>query len=142
MTKLTFGDLESEVLEEIAGAVEDKGAHVARVEAVNVLVGGDGLDDRLFVYLGRQGKLDENAVEFRVPVQFLDTGKDLLFRGVRRQFLDERVDARGGAGFRFLFHVDAGGRIGADYDDGEAGFATVPGGKAGGLGCDSFAQAF
>src|SRR5690606_7712599 len=81
-------------------------AHVYRVEPVNVLVRADGLQhfarvDRLW-----HRHLAQQAVHFRVVVQFFDYGQHFVLRRGGRKAAFDRTDANLFAGLDLAAYVD------------------------------------
>ena len=68
-----------------AGEADGEPAGVDRVEAVDVLVGIDGEDDRVGVDMRRQRQLDEDPVDRGVGVEAVDQGEQLGLRSCRRE---------------------------------------------------------
>ena len=94
-------------------------AGIDDMEAVDVLVRVDGIDDGLLVDLVGQWQLHQDAVHGRVVVQFLDLGQQRLLAGAGVHLVLIGVHA----GFDGLFalgaDVDLTGRIFAHENDGQ-----------------------
>ena len=90
------------------------------MEAVDVLFGGEGVDDLLFVDVARQRELDEDAVDARIPVEPVDDAEEFGFGDVAA--ISERlgVDAHFEGGFLLAAHVRGRGGVVAHEDDAEA----------------------
>ena len=98
---------------------------VERVDAVDVLVRIDGVDDGAQADRRRQRHLDDDAIDAGVRVELADRGDD---RGLRRLAfeLDEAgVDPDLGAAADDLLEVDGRGRVAPDDDDGEPGRSAL-----------------
>src|SRR4029077_6257240 len=61
-----------------SGAAADQTTEAYWMKAVNVLRGIDSLENALGVDLGREGKLDENAIDGVIVVQVLDEAQHLF----------------------------------------------------------------
>src|ERR1700716_3660056 len=107
-----------------AGASADEAAEVDGMKAVHVFCGIDGFKDALGVYLRRERKLDEDAVDIVVAIQVFDNSEHLegSYRGRWRDQSAGETDLF--AGGNFAFHVELRGGIFADEDGGEAGTNT------------------
>src|SRR5712692_377449 len=104
-----------------SGAAADETTEIYRMKTVNVFCGIDGFENALGVDLGREGKLDENAVDGVVVVQVLDEAQHLVGgdgggRGVHPTGQAELL-----AGGDFGFYVEQRGGIFADEDGSQAG---------------------
>ena len=89
------------------------------MKAIDVLVGGDGIEHGLPLNMRRQGKLHQNSVDLGVRVQPVNEGQQLGLAGLRGQMMVGHVQAGGVAGLLFIANVDRGGRILADQHHGQ-----------------------
>ncbi len=101
------------------GDALDQAPDVVRVETVNVLGRVDLFDDGGGEDLIGQGQLHQDAVDLRIAVELVDEGKQGDFRGGMRQIVGHRADADLLAGLALVAHVDLGGGVVADLDDGK-----------------------
>lgn len=103
-------------------------ANVVRVEAVDVLLGRDGLGDAALAVAANvvgEGQLDNDAVHAVVLVEAVDLGHDLdLADAVLESTELDQGALDAGLGRRLEFHLDVGRRVGARalLDDGEVRF--------------------
>ena len=108
-----------------AGLAPQHLADVDRMEAVDVLIRGNEVDDLLGADVFRQGQLDEEAVVAVVAVEAVDLAEDLLLGRVGRH-ADRRLedaDLLGGLGLGR--HIGDRSGILADQDDGQAGHVPL-----------------
>ncbi len=68
-------------------------AGIDDMQAVDVLLRQDGLDDRFGIQMFRQGKLNENTVDGGVDIQGLNEGGQFLLRCFFRQRVLDRSKA-------------------------------------------------
>ena len=95
---------------------DHQAAHVIGVEAVHVLIPGDGVQHRLLVQMPGQRKLAQDAVHLRVAVQRLDQVQQRLLCGVLRQGVLKAQKAALGAVLFLPGHIDPGGGV-VPYQD-------------------------
>ncbi|OPZ94448.1 MAG: hypothetical protein BWY71_02395 [Planctomycetes bacterium ADurb.Bin412] len=67
---------------QIGRLADDHPADIDRVEAIDILIGVNGIQDAGFVDVFGQGKLDEDSVNFRVLIILANQGQQRLFRNV------------------------------------------------------------
>ena len=103
---------------ETRGVLKREFGDIHGMEAVHILAGIDGADDRGFVDLRRGRGLDEDAVNGGVGVEFFDEGEKFLLRGVGGEFLFHGVESEFGGLAVFRAHVGAGSRVVADEHHG------------------------
>lgn len=96
-------------------------AHVLGVETVHVLPGVDGLDRRVHGNLGREGLLDQDAVDLGIRIQLLDRAEQLLLRRVLGHHEGLVGHAHLLAGLALHLHVELRAGVVADQDGREAG---------------------
>ena len=89
------------------------------MQAVDVLVGVDGLGDGALVDVRGERELDEDAGDAGVVVEPAHDAEQLVPRDVGGRGERAGVDARLGAGARLVADVGGGRRIVADEDGGE-----------------------
>ena len=111
-----------------AGVAGDEGRpahgeqpHAGGVEAVDVLGGVEGFDDGERVEVGRQRKLDQDAVEGVVAVQRAHQVENVAVGRGGGEVEDAAVHAYPGAGLDLVADVNVGGGVVADEHGGEAG---------------------
>ena len=75
------------------------------MKAIYVLFQADGAEDRLFVDMGGQRKLHQNAMHGRIGVQVPHNGQQFLLADVLRQVVGKGCDANLGAGLLLHAHV-------------------------------------
>jgi hypothetical protein len=63
------------------------------VEAINVFVGGNMLQDIVCLNMGREGELNQNAMDGGVVVKRINKGQELYFTGAVRQAVYHRLNA-------------------------------------------------
>ena len=85
-------------------------------EAIDVLVGRDGVDDLLLVDVLGEGELDDEAVNLLVVVEEMDGLEELLLGGGLRHAVDRRGEAHLVGGLLLVGDVRLAGAVGA-YDD-------------------------
>ena len=96
-------------------------ADVPLVEAVDILLRVDRGDYLFLINLLRRRRLHENAVDFRIGVQFGDQGKHLLHRRVGGEHPFLRIDAKLGALLHLGIDVDLRCGIVADQHHRQSG---------------------
>ena len=104
-----------------AGLVEPEPADVHRVEAVDVLLRVDPVEDVARRQARGQRQLDEDAVDPRVGVELVEERQEVGRGGRRRQDVAEAGEAGLGAGAGLRADVDPRCRVVADQNDGETG---------------------
>ena len=104
-----------------AGSAHGQQPHAGGVEAVDVFGGVEGFDDRERVEVGRQRKLDQDAVEDVVAVQRAHQVEEVAVGRGGGQSEDAALDAHAGARLDLVADVNVGGRVVADEHGGEAG---------------------
>ena len=95
------------------------------MEAVDILVRVDGVDDGLFLDVIGQGQLHQDAVDRPVGIQFGDETEQVCLRRVDVQPVLETFHAAGDRLFRLVADIDLAGGILADQHDREAGRQAV-----------------
>ena len=103
-----------------AGAAADEATEIDGMKTVHVFCGIDGLQNTLGIHLGRERKLDKNAVDVVVAIQVFDDGEEIEGgHGGRRR--EERAgEAELLAGGDLAFDVELRGGIFSDEDRREA----------------------
>ena len=99
-------------------------ADVFGMEGINVLLGIDAVDDLVFVYMLRQGELNEYAVHRRIGVKLIDLCKERILVGI-----GGHSDLKGGythlkAALMLISYVNCGCRIVTDEDHRKSGRIT------------------
>ena len=97
-------------------AVGPELSHVERVEAVDVLLMGDGGDYLVLGDVLGQGKLHQYAVHGRIIVELVYAGEQLLFGRFGRKQDREVLYARFLAGYGLVAHVSGAGLVVPDED--------------------------
>ena len=92
-------------------------ADVHGMEAVDILIGSDGFEEPFGVDVGRQRKLNEDAVDLVAGVQVSDHGQQLFGGNALGRGEHFGVDSELAAGLYLAAHVDFTGGDGADEDD-------------------------
>ena len=100
---------------------DHQAAHVIGVEAIHVLVPGDGVQHRLLVQMPGQRKLAQDAVHLRVAVELLDQVQQRLLCGVLRQGVLKDQKTALGAVLFLPGHIDPGGGVIPDQYHGQTG---------------------
>ena len=98
---------------------EDHASDVYRGEAVNILVGRDGVDDLLLVDMLGQRELDDETVNLVVVVEEVDDLEQFGFVDIFGKTIDGREESDLGAGFLFVGDIGLAGAVVADEDGGE-----------------------
>lgn len=99
----------------------DEAAEVGGGKAVDILVGGDSVEDGLLVNVVGQGRLDEDCVDGGVLVEGVDLLEQIAFGDGIGKSEEATFDADGGRFFLFGSDIKDGGGIFADADKGDAG---------------------
>ena len=81
------------------------------MEAVDILGRVDTIQNRCRVNCGRQRKLHQDAVHFRIEVEPVHQAFNLRLRGVFRQLVGLRAHAELGRGLCLRAHIDPRGRV-------------------------------
>ena len=84
------------------------------MEAVDVLLGVDGVEHLLFVQMLGQGQLHQDAVNLGVFIELVDQVDEFFLGGFLRQVVSLRVDAQLFRGLFFLADVYLRGRVRPD----------------------------
>ena len=100
-------------------------AQVVGVDAVNVLVRVDGLDDPVAVDSTGKGELHQYAVNAGVFVEPVDGGKDFVLGGGGREISGVAEQPGLLAGAALISDVDGGRGVVADKHDGQTGGYAV-----------------
>ena len=120
---VAYGDQHS--MDACGGAGHESGlagqepAYVQGVKALDVFQRVDGVDDVEHVDAGRDGELDEDAVEPVVVVEAFDEVQEVGFGGAGGELEGLGVDAGLLGGPLFCGDVSAGGGVIGDQDNGE-----------------------
>jgi len=124
---------------EFAGA---KLADIDEVEAVDILLRRDGLDDLAGIDMGGKRQLHQYAVDGRIGIELADDLQQSLFGRVGRQRVLERMKAAflGGAGFGG--DIDLACRILADDDHRQTGLPPALASQLRGQGLDLLDHVF
>ncbi len=96
-------------------------ANVDGIEAVDVFMRGDAVEGLGFVDMGREGCLNEDAVDFGVVVEGVNGIKEGFFRDVFRQEVQAAVDADALGGLLLFTDVGDGCGIVSDADKSDCG---------------------
>ncbi len=94
---------------------------VHRMKTVDIFRRIERADDGRFIDLLRRRRLDEDAVNRRIAIQFLDAREEIGLRGVGRQFQLHRMQSQLAAHFVLRPDVSARSRIIAHQHDRESG---------------------
>ena len=95
------------------------------MEAVDILVRVDGVDDGLFLDVIGQGQLHQDAVHRPIGIQFGDEIEQVRLARVDVQSVLEALHAAGDGLLALVADIDLAGGILADENDGEAGRQAV-----------------
>ena len=98
------------------GQADAHAADVDGVEAVDVLVGQDGLGDLLLVNVGGQGELDYEAVDLGVAVEAVDFADELGLGDGVGEAEQRGAEAAALAGADLVGHVCLGASVVAHQD--------------------------
>ena len=93
---------------------------IHRMKTVHVLRRIERAHDRRFIDLLRRRRLNENAVNRRIAIQFFHAREQFSLRRLCRQLELHRMQPEIAAHLVLRAHIGARGRIVADQDDGEA----------------------
>ena len=97
-----------------------KAPGIGDMEAVDIFVGIDALDDGVGIEMDGQRQLHENAVHGGIDIQPVDQRHQLVLRRVGRKLVLEGIHAGGDRLAVLRAHIDGTGGICADKDDGKA----------------------
>ncbi|MPM92222.1 hypothetical protein SDC9_139357 [bioreactor metagenome] len=102
-----------------------QGANVLGMEAVDILLGGDGFEHFLFVEMLRQRQLDQDAVNGRIGIQFGDLVEHHLLVDIA--VIDDLfgMHADGQAAIDLVLHINLGGRVFADQNNHQTGLVPL-----------------
>jgi hypothetical protein len=103
------------------GAAHDQPADIVEMEAVDILLHGDRVQNARNLEPRRQRKLNENAMNVGTAVEFLDLVNHDLRIDVQREVETKRCDPDVGAGPDLVADIDLRRRVRSDEDDREAG---------------------
>ena len=84
------------------------------MEAVDVLLGGDSLQDLAAVNLGGEGQLHENSVNAVSRIEIVDKLDEFSGRRLRRRSYRFAIDTHLAAGFDLVANVDFRGGVVSD----------------------------
>lgn len=113
-------------------------AHIDGCEAVDILVGRDGIDDVLLVDMVGHRQLDDEAVDLVVVVEEVDSFEELRLGDRGGVAVDRRGEADLVAGFFLVGDIGLAGAVVAYEDGGEMGCTTALSGKVADLVGDLF----
>ncbi len=97
------------------------------MKTIHVLDRVDGVDDRLFLDVGRQWQLHQDAVHGRVGVEFGNQVQDVGLAGGGRQAMFQGADTGFLGAQQLVAYVDMTGRIVTDQQYREGRYDTLPG---------------
>ncbi len=92
-------------------------AGIDDMQAIDILLRPDRLNDRIRIQMLRQRQLHENAVDGRIVVQRGHQGSQLFLRRLRRQRVLDGLEAALLGHLALGVHIGVAGRIVADDDD-------------------------
>ena len=104
---------------------DEQSAHIQGVESVHILLGVDDVDERRFVDVVGQGKLDQNTVDPVIAVEPADRFGDLLLPDILGKFQHFGIEAAVLAGFFLVAYINFGCRIFSDQQNGKSGDSAV-----------------
>ena len=104
-----------------SGALGGEKADVDGMKAVNVFGRVDGEENFLDIDVGREGKLDQDAIDFVAAIEIGDEGEKFFGSGRFGGGMLLTINTDLFAGFDFAANVDFGGGIVADENNGESG---------------------
>ena len=102
-----------------AAFADRQASDVHGMEAVDILVGVDGLDDLEAVDVLGERHLDQDAVNGRIAIKFADEGEERCFAGFRRELVFDRLHADFDGLEGLVLDVDFAGWVFADENDGK-----------------------
>ena len=103
-----------------AGIVEHELCDVPWMKSVHVLARIERAHDGCFIDVLRRRRLNQNAVNARVAIEFFDSPEKLSLCGRLWQLQLKRVQSQLAAHLVFRTHIGARSRIVADENDGKA----------------------
>ena len=115
-------------------------ANIDRMKAIHILVRINGIEHLGLINVFRQGELDQDAVNCRVIVVFVNQGKQVLFTGIGRQGHLFGMNAKIMSGFVFGCDVGLGSRIVSNQHGDKTGNQIMFLFKPGNLGPQLFAN--
>jgi len=94
---------------------------IVGVKPIHVLVGVNAFNHRFCVYMGRERKLYQNAINMGVCVQLVDVREQLILADIFWKIPGEGCDAGFFTGLTFISHIDLGSRVHTYHDDSQSG---------------------
>ena len=100
-------------------------ASAGDMKSVYIFSGADGLDDFLCIDMGRQRKLDQDAVDRSIVIECVDTLQQIGFTQCCVVFFEHGVKSSFFTRFNFVTHIHLTGGVLADQYNGESRFHTL-----------------